>query len=487
MLNLKLKGQILSGYAIPILLLSAIAPLVFVNTRNVNQLTDAIEISHGVSDSMSEATLNAIRMERSLRGYLVNQKPRHREGFEIGLNSYNQTVRNLENQIEALRDPEQKQRFQRFVQLGEQLAASQRQMLALVQNDNLNAALQAFATDESSEIIREMQQVYDEFLERERIRLAEGKERTHDALDFLSLLAIWGTPIAIALCLWSAIYIAARVRDRIEEAVRSISTSSHEIAATAQQQERNASQQSSFVRETTTSMNELDASSKTTAERAEEAAQGVFHILKLVSGKTLDGFREGSSQEYRAGLGNEDSFDRNGSNLEMKVSQIALQMEILSEQLGQIDKIANLVSNLAEQTNMLALNAAVEAVRAGEGGKGFGIVASEIRKLADRSRKSAEQINTLVQDIQKATQATVTATKEGNQTVEVVVGAIDEIVGSIQAISGNAREQAIAISQVVEAMHRLNLASGETATGIAQVRTGTQQLNTAILELRKLV
>ncbi|QIZ71226.1 methyl-accepting chemotaxis protein [Oxynema aestuarii] len=479
MLNLKLKGQILSGYAIPILLLSAIAPLVFVNARNVNQLTDAIEISHGVSDSMSEATLNAIRMERSLRGYLVNQKPRHREGFEIGLSSYNQTVRNLENQIEALRDPEQKQRFQRFVQLGEQLAATQNQMLALVQNDNLNAALQAFATDESSEIIRKMQAIYDEFLERERIRLAQGKERTHDALDFLSLLAIWGTPIAIALCLWSAIYIAARVRDRIEEAVRSISTSSHEIAATAQQQERNASQQSSFVRETTTSMNELDASSKTTAERAEEAAQGVFHILKLVSGKTLDG--------VRAGLEPGDSFDRDGTNLEGKVSQIALQMEILREQLGQIDKIANLVSNLAEQTNMLALNAAVEAVRAGEGGKGFGIVASEIRKLADRSRKSAEQINTLVQDIQKATQATVTATKEGNQTVEVVVGAIDEIVGSIQAISGNAREQAIAISQVVEAMHRLNLASGETATGIAQVRTGTQQLNTAILDLKKLV
>jgi methyl-accepting chemotaxis protein len=226
-------------------------------------------------------------------------------------------------------------------------------------------------------------------------------------------------------------------------------------------------------------MNELDASSKTTAERAEEAAQGVFHILKLVSGKTLDG--------VRAGLEPGDSFDRDGTNLEGKVSQIALQMEILSEQLGQIDKIANLVSNLAEQTNMLALNAAVEAVRAGEGGKGFGIVASEIRKLADRSRKSAEQINMLVQDIQKATQATVTATKEGNQTVEVVVGAIDEIVGSIQAISGNAREQAIAISQVVEAMHRLNLASGETASGITQVRTGTQQLNTAILDLKKLV
>lgn len=69
--------------------------------------------------------------------------------------------------------------------------------------------------------------------------------------------------------------------------------------------------------------------------------------------------------------------------------------------------IYTLVSELANQTNMLTLNAAFEAVRAGEHGKGFGIVASEIWKLAHQSKKSAERINALVQDIQRATNSTV--------------------------------------------------------------------------------
>ncbi|MGD1717232.1 methyl-accepting chemotaxis protein [Dapis sp. BLCC M172] len=92
---------------------------------------------------------------------------------------------------------------------------------------------------------------------------------------------------------------------------------------------------------------------------------------------------------------------------------MAQQITRLSEQTNQIGNISQLVGDLANQTNMLALNAAVEAVRAGEHGKGFGVVASEIRKLADESRKSAEKIYTLVADIQTSINSTVLATEAG--------------------------------------------------------------------------
>ncbi len=90
-------------------------------------------------------------------------------------------------------------------------------------------------------------------------------------------------------------------------------------------------------------------------------------------------------------------------------------LSVLSEQIGQIYNITNLVGDIANQTNMLALNAAVEAARAGEQGKGFAVIATEIRKLADQSRKSAERINNLVTDIQNATNTTVIVTDEGKK------------------------------------------------------------------------
>jgi methyl-accepting chemotaxis protein len=173
----------------------------------------------------------------------------------------------------------------------------------------------------------------------------------------------------------------------------------------------------------------------------------------------------------------------------------------LSEQTSQIGNITNLVSELASQTNLLALNAAVEAARAGEHGKGFAVVAAEIRKLADQSKKSAERINTLVLDIQNATNATVMATEEGTKTVEQgtyqthrtaevfegLAASITSVFESSQQTLLNVKQQVAAVRQVVEAMDAINHGSKETTSGITQTRLGVQQLNDAAQSLQIIV
>ncbi len=278
---------------------------------------------------------------------------------------------------------------------------------------------------------------------------------------------------------------ANRTTRTITEIANVIAESSAKIASTMEQQERSTSQQAMAVNQTTSTMNELNNSARQSAEQAEGAAHGARQALSLA--------REGSNavEDTLAGM----------STLREKVGAIAQQIMRLSQQTNQIGNISTIVADLANQTNMLALNASVEAVRAGEHGKGFGVVANEIRKLADQSKKSAEKIGTLVSDIQNSIDLTVMVTDEGTKTVEDgvkiaqetekafsgVSNAINDIVLSTQQISLNAEQQVTAIQQVVDAMNSLNSSAQENVRGISQVKTRAQELSQAAQTLQTIV
>jgi len=294
-----------------------------------------------------------------------------------------------------------------------------------------------------------------------------------------------GPLTAIVLGIALSIAIAKPLDKALKGIINMIVSSSTEIAATIEQQERIAVQQAASVNQTTTTMDELGASSRQSAMQAESALENASHVLNMAA--------EGSKvvQKTQQGM----------LTLTEKVGGIAEQVLHLSQQTNQIANITNLVSDLANQTNMLAINATVEAVRAGEQGKGFGVVAREIRRLADQSKQSAAEINDLINDIQNAINKTVMVTDEGNTTLDNslkltegtaetfnhVANAINSVVVSSQQIYLNTKQQALAIEQVVDAMNALNKGSAEAASGITQSRIGTQKLNQAALNLRYVV
>jgi methyl-accepting chemotaxis protein len=177
---------------------------------------------------------------------------------------------------------------------------------------------------------------------------------------------------------------------------------------------------------------------------------------------------------------------------------MAEQILHLGEQTGQIGNIAIVLKDLGGQINMLALNAAVEAARAGEHGKGFGVVASEIRKLADESKKSAEQTALLVADIQKATNSSIMITEDGTRTVNEVTKTVQRVAElfknlaslaasaneNAQQVMLNAKQQAAAFNQVVEATNSIAAGAKETAAGISQTKLGVQNMNQAAENLK---
>jgi methyl-accepting chemotaxis protein len=169
----------------------------------------------------------------------------------------------------------------------------------------------------------------------------------------------------------------------------------------------------------------------------------------------------------------------------------------LSKRAGEIGEIINVITSIADQTNMLALNAAIEAARAGEVGKGFAVVADEVRKLAEGSTKAALQISDIIVQIQSSVKhakeqanSSIVVIQEQQAAVQHTQNAFDKInEATQQAVSqvgriAEATENIISgIQMIVEVVESQAAASEESAAGTEEISASVQEQTAAIEEV----
>lgn len=418
-----------------------------ITLTEINALLDNYAVL--IVDATNKARVGIMTFDEALNSISVSEA-----GIRRSLDKYELTEQNEAEQklldrlyslsIKADREIEQQKRL---------LEAGDIQKLNETQNTIY------LAIDPISDTLRELRDLQLQLATEQREKAKEIFQQTLWLFGILiSFTVVGASPFGYL--------ISQAIIGKLKNTVNDISLNATQIATASEEQDRIAANQASSVNETSATMDELKASSMKSAEQAEAALNAARQVLLLV-------------QRHREQSNSHQWNHSHNVSLTEKVEQIADQIKTLNDQVQQINSIAEVVSSLADQTNMLAINAAVEAVRAGEHGKGFGVVAVEIRKLADRSRESAVQINHLVRDIQNATLATVSATDEGKTTALMIVDAINNIVVNSQKISLNAQQQATAIQQVVEAMNNLNAGAQQTAIGIAETKDSTEQLKSA--------
>lgn len=275
-----------------------------------------------------------------------------------------------------------------------------------------------------------------------------------------------------------------QIRGLIEDA-NVLGSAASEIVASTTQLAASASESAAAVSETTTTVEEVRQTAQVASQKAKLVSDSAQKAVQI----SLSGRK--STEDVGTGM----------NRIRQQMEAIAASMVRLSEQSQAIGQIVATVEDLATQSNLLAVNAAIEAAKAGEHGKGFGVVAQEVKSLAEQSRQATNQVRTILGDIQKATGAAVMATEEGGKAVEAgtrqtevageaiqaLAGSVNEAAQAATQIAASSQQQLVGVAQVAGAMESIKQASAQNVAGAKQLETAARNLNDLGQRLKQMV
>ena len=316
----------------------------------------------------------------------------------------------------------------------------------------------------------------------------QGKLASLRGVEFLRTMVWILFALGVLAGLLTSVAISRSINTQqktVQEAIARLQSISSEILASTTQQARGMEEQNASVSETVTTMSELGQTIDEAAERAS--------VVREVVKRTVEAGNSGREAVQKSVT----AMDK----VRQQVNSIAKNNLDLAERAQAIGEIISTVNDVTDQTNLLALNAAVEAARAGEYGKGFGVVAAEIKSLAEQSRQATQQVSQILGDIQKATNAAVLATEQGtrdaDETTRVVQEAgeaitllshsLEESSRMAAQISASSGQQAVGIKQVCEAMGHLETVAREQVAATRQVEAAMADLQSLSHQLGDLV
>lgn len=265
---------------------------------------------------------------------------------------------------------------------------------------------------------------------------------------------------------------------RIQENSEHLSAAAEELSASTEEVTASTTEVASRAHETLNASSSAAQSASESAIAMEETATGVHRIAE-----STQSLNESSGETYQTAIAGGKIIEQASNQMNMinrSSNMVNELVQKLSKQTGEIENITNVITAITEQTNLLALNAAIEAARAGEHGKGFAVVADEVRKLAEESKTSANQIVDLIHEIkvdmaevEKAAAESLTSVSDGVKVIGQAGTSFDGIVSAVEKMN-------IQIEEISATSEEISASAEQVSASVSDIAAGATNANASI-------
>lgn len=530
-LNMKIGSRILVGYALALVVVGAVGIVAYRANMELVDSADWVAHTHQVKEALANTLSSLKDAETGQRGFLLTTEERY-------LEPYNQALQTIPGEIQQLRqltsdNPSQQARITTLQPLVANKLAELAETIGLRRQGKQQAALEVVLTNRGKNVMDDIRRVIADMNQEEVGLLEERAQATVATAEFASRTMIVGGLVVLVLvsivgvmiqrsitqplnsfmqfvgrvgegdltqqseistgdelgelgrCLDQMVIGLRDVAAQARFATDNLTSASAEILASTQQQAASTGEQAAAVQQTTITMEEVTQSGVQISERAKQVAASA----------------EATATASQAGLQAMESATKSMEGIREQAEAVAENVVSLSEKTQAIGEIISTVNDLAEQSHLLALNAAIEAAAAGEHGRSFSVIASEVKNLADQSREATVQVRGILGDIQKGINSSVMLTEEAvkrvesgkqqadvaNRTIRTMADNIQQSVQAFQQILAGSNQQQIGFNQVAQAVRDIGQASQQTAGGTQQLEKAALNLTALSQQLQKAV
>ncbi|WP_438010990.1 CHASE3 domain-containing protein [Sorangium sp. So ce321] len=445
--------QIAASLLFPLIVLIMLAVVSVHNAARLLEISQELKQTYRVLAELDELHAHFLDAETGQRGFIITGDDAFLEPYGVALHSLDADYEELRRLTED--SPVEQERLDRLRPIMRDKLEEMRLTIEERRREGAEAAARTVASGRGRRAMDELRAVAGE-LRAEEMRVLEARERqaTESERRLLATLTA-GSTFTILVVAGVGFLIIRGINRRVRSATRRIESSATELQAAATQQAQGSKEQATTSSEVSATMRELLSTSHQIAESTQRVTQ--------IAADTAAAARAGDDTVKRAREGID--------GVQRQVEQIVLHMLDFGKKSQEIGGILQIINELAEQTNILAINATIEAAGAGDAGRRFGVVADEIRKLADRVGGSTKEIRALIEEIRSAANTTVIATESGSKAVDASARQFGDVATSFRQISE-------LVSSTAEASREIELSTKQQATAVEQV-------NAALLDVAR--
>jgi methyl-accepting chemotaxis protein len=461
--------KIAFGFTVSFVLLLAIGVVAYRSIDLLTQTSYRVSHSYVVLAHLNDLIDQLTNAESDVRGFVITGDESYLTALPAQTAAANKGLKELRQLTSD--NPNQQKRLDSVEPLVAAKLTQVGKNVEVRREAGMDVAIKLVQAGDGKRLMDSLRPIIDDIRGEERELLRQRAEDVEASASGARTTILLGTVVCLVFVSAAGFVLTRSLGTQIASTVQHVQRSSTELQSAANQQAAGARESSTSMTEITTTINELLASSRQIAESAQRVAS--------VAEQTAGAAREGDGTVQLA--------DASIAGIRQQVDLVVNHMLELGRKSQQIGAVLDIVSELAEQTNILAINATIEATGAGESGRRFGVVAEEIRKLADRVSGSTKEIRTLIEDVRSAVNTTVMATETGSKAVDVgarqfgeVATVFKQIAALVQTTTEAAREIELSTKQQTTAVEQVNLAISNTAQATRETEASSgQTLQTA--------